>query len=143
MVGVVPGLQVLEQQNEVDGVLGHSSRICPRCRHRRASGDVLVERQLAPVTTEQLHRSARLRLRRQLRDQSARDVVARGQVQPVEQRREAAVHGDLLGVDSGHTCAKRRGQPARRQRVNAVGNRDHSAITIEFLRDLFDAMQLT
>ena len=104
VVGVVPGLQVLEQQDEVDGVLGHARRICPRRRDRRVSGDVLVEGQLASVAAKQLHRSARFGHCGQLRDQSRRSAVT-GQVQPVQQRREAAVHGDLLDTNIGDVAA--------------------------------------
>ena len=56
----------------------------------------LVERQLPPVAAEQLHRAAGLGLGGQLGDQRRRHAVAR-QVEPVQQRREAAVLGDPLG----------------------------------------------
>ena len=47
MIGVVPVPQVLQHQDEVRGALDHAGGVDVRRAHRRAAGDMSVERDLA------------------------------------------------------------------------------------------------
>ena len=72
MIGVVPVLQILEQQDEVGRAVDHPCDIDLRRLHRHAACDISVEREFASVSAEHLHGAARLGFGGQLGDQRRR-----------------------------------------------------------------------
>jgi hypothetical protein len=130
MIGVVPIAQILQHQDEVGGVFAHACGVDVRRLDRSAARHPLIERQFALVAIQHLHRAPGLWLGRQLHDHRRRRDGA-GDVDPVQQRRESAVLGDLLGAHVGDIGAQQLGQPLRGHIVDA--GRDLSSA--RFLHD--------